>query len=110
GVSNPVCYPSFRASASRTGQEVAFSTGVPPDIYAFHHYTGNSTSLSCLQFQLYRVTLPSVAGGFHTRLARPPARSLRPVNPDNARHLRITAAAGTYLAVAYSSGTVIIVP
>src|SRR6266550_4243391 len=59
GVSNPVCSPSFRASASRTGQEVAFATGVPPDIYAFHHYTGNSTSLSCLQVDQYRVTLLS---------------------------------------------------
>lgn len=26
-------------------QEAAFATGVPPDIYAFHHYTRNSTSL-----------------------------------------------------------------
>ncbi len=24
------------------GQGAAFATGVPPDIYAFHHYTGNS--------------------------------------------------------------------
>ena len=29
------------------------------------------------------------------------------MNPDNVRHLRITAAAGTELAVAYSSSTVI---
>ncbi len=26
-------------------QEVAFATDVPPDIYAFHCYTRNSTSL-----------------------------------------------------------------
>jgi hypothetical protein len=26
-------------------QRAAFATGVPPDIYAFHHYTGNSTFL-----------------------------------------------------------------
>ncbi len=32
---------------------------------------------------------------FHTTLNRPPTRPLRPVNPDNARSLRITAAAGT---------------
>ena len=37
----------------------------------------------------------------------PPARALRPVNPDNARLLRITAAAGTELAGASSLGTVI---
>ena len=26
-------------------QKAAFATGVPPDIYAFHHYTRNSTFL-----------------------------------------------------------------
>jgi|GEM_PF-798508 hypothetical protein len=28
------------------GQKAAFATGVPPDIYAFHYYTRNSTFLS----------------------------------------------------------------
>ena len=36
----------------------------------------------------------------------PPTRPLRPVIPDNARTLRITAAAGTELAGASSPGTV----
>ena len=36
----------------------------------------------------------------------PPTHPLNPVIPDNARTLRITAAAGTELAGAYSSGTV----
>ncbi len=40
----------------------------------------------------------------------PPTRPLRPVIPNNASSPRITAAAGTKLAGAYSSGTVIIVP
>ncbi len=40
----------------------------------------------------------------------PPTRPLRPVIPSNASPLRITAAAGTKLAGAYSAGTVIIVP
>ncbi len=44
--------------------------------------------------------------GFHIRLARPPTRPLRPVIPNNARPLRITAAAGTELAGAYSYSTV----
>ncbi len=44
--------------------------------------------------------------GFHTRHKRPPTHPLRPVNPNNARHLCITAAAGTELAVASSSGTI----
>ncbi len=45
-VSNPVCSPHFRASASVTVQVAAFATGVPPHLYAFHRYTWNSTTLS----------------------------------------------------------------
>src|SRR3954467_1887061 len=44
--------------------------------------------------------------GFHGRRDKPPTSSLRPINPDNARTLRITAAAGTSLAGASSAGTV----
>src|SRR6476659_6112502 len=109
-VSNPVCSPSFRASASVMVQCAAFATGVPPDIYAFHRYTGNSTHLShtpALQF-LWQ-TLSS-AQRFHHRLTAPPTRPLRPIIPNNACTLCITAAAGTELAGASSSGTVIIVP
>ena len=36
---------------------------------------------------------------------RPPTHPLNPINPDNACILRITAAAGTELADAYSYGT-----
>ena len=42
-VSNPVRSPSSRASASVPAQRAAFATGVPPDICAFHRYTGRST-------------------------------------------------------------------
>ena len=44
---------------------------------------------------------------FDSRLSRPPTDALRPIIPDNACSPRITAAAGTRLAGAYSSGTVI---
>ncbi len=44
--------------------------------------------------------------GFHIQLIKPPTDPLRPINPNNACHLRITAAAGTELAVASSRGTV----
>ncbi len=40
------------------------------------------------------------------RLTKPPTRALRPVIPNNACTLRITAAAGTELACASSGGTV----
>src|SRR6202000_1445625 len=53
-VSNPVCSPSFRASASVVVQRAAFATGVPADIYAFHRYTCNSTRLSHTQAQQFR--------------------------------------------------------
>ena len=46
--------------------------------------------------------------GFHITLNKPPTRALRPVIPINACTLRITAAAGTELAGAYSYSTVII--
>ncbi len=46
--------------------------------------------------------------GFHICLANPPPRTLRPVIPRNAWTLRMTAAAGTELAGAYSLETVII--
>ena|GEM_PF-574859 len=44
-VSNPVCSPRFRASASVSVQKTAFATGVLPNIYAFHRYTRNSVFL-----------------------------------------------------------------
>ena len=76
-------------------QEAAFAVGVLPDICAFHRYTGNS---ACL----YRTraaqsgTRPEVEPPASTPpLESPPARALRPMIPDNARPLRITAAAGT---------------
>eukprot|EP00884_Botryococcus_braunii_P012634 jgi/Botrbrau1/21371/Bobra.0618s0001.1 len=53
GVSNPVRSPRFRTSASVLGQVVAFATGVPPDIYAFHRYTRNSTTPSQTQVNQY---------------------------------------------------------
>ena len=37
-------------------QKAAFATGVPPDIYACHRYTGNSAFLShtqAKQFQMH---------------------------------------------------------
>ena len=45
-VSNPVCSPRCRASASVMDQLAAFATGVLPNIYEFHLYTGNSATLS----------------------------------------------------------------
>ena len=38
-----------------SGQEAAFATGVPPDIYEFHLYTQNSATLSEILVVQFRV-------------------------------------------------------
>ncbi|KAG6510406.1 hypothetical protein ZIOFF_028416 [Zingiber officinale] len=65
---------------SVSAQQSAFAVGVLSDLYAFHRSTGNSLF---------------------------PYHALRPIIPDNACILCLTAAAGTELADAYSSDTVI---
>src|SRR5690606_17574771 len=80
--------------------------GVPPNIYAFHRYTGNSTTLSRPQAAQYSRQFLGWAEGFHLELAQPPTRPLRPIIPNNACPLCITAAAGTELAGAFFEGTV----
>ena len=84
----------------------AFAAGVPSDIYEFHLYTGNSAILSGTLARQFRMQFRGWAPGFHTRLTKPPTRALRPIIPNNARTLRITAAAGTELAGASFEGTV----
>ncbi len=87
-------------------QSAAFATGLPPDLYAFYRYTGNSALLSHPLAWQYPLRFPGWARSFNRRLTKPPTHPVRPVNPNNACHLRITAAAGTKLAVAASGGTV----
>ena len=104
----PFAPPGFRSSASGLGQKGAFATGVPPDIYAFHRYTRNSPFLSYPQEAQYlRSGSPVKPMDLLPRLRPPPTSSLRPVIPDNACSLRLTAAAGTESAGASSAGTVI---
>ena len=92
---------------SATAQQAAFATGVLPDLYAFHRYTRNSTCLYSARARAVSHGRPGVEPrAFTARLPAPPTRPLRPVIPDNARTLRITAAAGTELAGASSPGTV----
>ena len=91
-------------------QMVAFATGVLSNIYEFHLYTGNSTILYHTQETQFQRQFLGWAQGFHLWLVFPPTYALRPVIPSNASSLRITAAAGTKLAGAYSIGTIIIFP
>ena len=101
-VSNPVWYPHFRASVSVAVQWAAFAIGVLRDIEAFHRYTTNSAHLYCTQDSQYQLQFYGWAANFHNWLNCPPTLPLNPINPDNARILRITAAAGTELADPYS--------
>jgi hypothetical protein len=39
-------------------QVAAFASGVPPDIYEFHLYTGNSATLSSIQAHQFRAHFP----------------------------------------------------
>ncbi len=104
-VSNPVCSPCFRASASICVQSAAFATGVLGDLYAFHRYTPNSTDLSTIQDSQFKVPVRGWAPGLNTLLKNPPTLPLRPVIPNNICPPRITAAAGTKLAGASFAGT-----
>ena len=88
-------------------QEAAFAIGVPLEIYAFYRYSENSTSLFHPQVYQFPLLFPGWAEVFNNRLNKPSTHPLRPVIPNNARTLRITAAAGTKLAGAFFNGNVI---
>jgi hypothetical protein len=106
-VSNPVRSPHFRASASIVPLPAAFAIDLLCNIYAFHRYFTHSAGIIHIQAHQSRRQAPCLACCFHRRLDRPPTHPLNPINPDNARIPRITAAAGTELADAYSCGTLI---
>ncbi len=88
-------------------QEAASATDVLPDLYAFHRSTRNSASPSGTLAYEFATHFLSLAKGFHVTLRTPPTGALRPVIPNNASPLRLTAAAGTELAGACYGGTVI---
>src|SRR5208283_3230596 len=102
GVSNPVCSPSFRVSASADVQDLAFATGVPSDLNAFHRSTGSSRSPYVPPDRSFGTTSPVEPGAFSIRRSHPPTRALSPVIPNNVCTVRLTAAAGTNLARASS--------
>ncbi len=73
------------------------------------HFTappGIPLSPPALQFSSIRCSSSVEPRDFTNRLTRPPTSSLCPVIPNNVRTIRITAAAGTYLAGASSSAGV----
>jgi hypothetical protein len=89
----------------------------PPSPQVFFRISTHSTATPGIPLASTCLKQPSIPCSpgveprdFTERLKPPPARALRPVIPNNARTLRITAAAGTELAGASSGGTVTIVP
>jgi len=130
GVSNPVCSPHFRNSASVITKRVAFAIDIPENISRFHPYTFNST---LLYFTLVPRELPVRAAPrdhpgrvvyiSHGPMIRicitgstspsgclplPPFYSLRRIIRTHARPSRITAAAGTRFAGTIQEISVII--
>jgi hypothetical protein len=92
-------------------QKPAFAIGVPNDINAFHYYTVCSSflfALLVLKFQRTSTKLSFVI--LPLTIKTTDRYALRPIIPDNARGLCITAAAGTELATSYSAGTIKIFP
>ena len=109
-VSNPVRSPHFRASASIVPLPAAFAIGVLCHIYAFHRYLTHSAGIIHILVCQFQRHPQGLAPTFHRWLDLQPTHPLNPINPDNACTLRITAAAGTELAGAYSLGTVKFLP
>ena len=83
-------------------QTFAFAIDILSNLYAFHRYTGNSTTLYSTLVYQFKMQFQGWALGFHILLNKPPTNALRPVIPINACTPRITAAAGTKLAGASS--------
>ena len=65
----------------------------------------NSAYVVRTQVWQFALQSRSWAPTFHNTLTKRPTLPLNPINPDNARTFRITAAAGTELAGPYSYGT-----
>ena len=87
-------------------QKPAYAIGVPNDINAFHYYTVCSSFLFAPLAKKFQKTVSklSLKISLLTFLATD-RYALRPMIPDNAWGLCITAAAGTELATSYSLGT-----
>ena len=85
----------------------------PPSPPVFFRISTHSTATPGIPLASTCLQLPSILGTlgveprhFTRGLEKPPARALRPIIPNNACTLRITAAAGTELAGASFGGTV----
>ena len=107
----PFATLAFASQRQKTSQDLAFATGVPSDLNAFHRSTGSSRSPYVPPDGAFRAPLsPVEPGTFSIRRPHPPTRALSPVIPNNVRTVRLTVAAGTNLARASSRDRVKVTP
>src|SRR5262249_41981282 len=82
GGSNPVRSPSFRVSASVGVQDLAFATGVPSDLNAFHRSTGSSRSPYAPPRGSLLPPFPRLAGGFQGPTLPPAYTRFKPSDSE----------------------------
>ncbi|KAG9438515.1 hypothetical protein H6P81_021548 [Aristolochia fimbriata] len=103
-MSSPGKLSSLSVSVGPAG---AFAVGVLSDLYTFHRSTGNSLCPYRTPAWWFPPPVRVEPWDLTADLKKPPTDALRPIIPDNACILCLTAAAGWELADAYSSDTVI---
>src|ERR1700712_5701793 len=82
GVSNPVRSPGFRVSASERVQGLAFATGVPSDLNAFHRSTGSSPPPPPPRRPLFGPPAAGGAGVFQRPRGRPAYTRFKPSDSE----------------------------
>ena len=111
GVSNPVCSLRFRVLASVWPRRLPSPVGVPPSVPRFYPSSRNSADpcqTHSPQWQGDTLRLAPQVFAPSRKLWGPPTHAVRPVNANNTRPPRITAAAGTRLAGAVWPATVVV--
>lgn len=96
-VSNLICSPHFRSSASSNFKGISFVFGVPTSMLLFYQFSGHSTPSKILQengFSFGCLMNYTITKKYHF----PPTYILYPVHKLNTIPFCITAAAGTELA------------
>ncbi len=95
----PLAFASQRQQTSRTSLSPRAFLPISTHFTAPPEVPDPPTSLQTGRFG---TTSPVEPGAFSIRRSHPPTRALSPVIPNNVRTVRLTAAAGTNLARAYS--------
>ena len=77
--------PHAFAPQRQTSPEAAFATGILPDLYAFHRYTGNSTS-STVSSPPVSKAAPRLSRGISLRTCRAACTRFTPSNSEQRSH------------------------